>query len=74
MLERYRTHGFAYADSPSMTDSRVSLSSPSNVVGQLEQIGDLKLVLAAEMAWDNHQDVSVCARATAPLPARGAPV
>jgi SAM-dependent methyltransferase len=70
MLALYRGRGFAYAPYSTATDYGVSFSAPSWVLRQLEQHGDLRLVHAAEMAWDNHHDVFVCARATVALPAR----
>jgi len=62
LLRGYRRHGFGYAPYPGMDAYGVSLSAPSWVCAQIEQLPDVRIALYAERAWDDHQDVVGCVR------------
>jgi cyclopropane fatty-acyl-phospholipid synthase-like methyltransferase len=58
LLRAYRHAGFGFLEeSPSSVEYGITISRPDWVLRQVMVESDLRLVLAVEMLWDNHQDV-----------------
>jgi SAM-dependent methyltransferase len=58
LLRAYEHAGFGFLEeSPANVDYGISLSRPEWVLQRVRRHADFHVVLAAEMLWDNHQDV-----------------
>jgi SAM-dependent methyltransferase len=62
LVSEFDRDGFAYQDYTGVQGFGFSLSSPSWVCRELEQHPRLRLLLLAEHAWGNYQDVVGCIR------------
>ena len=60
--------GFGYADYPDSPDYGISVSHPAWIRALIAGETELQVLAIEESAWDQHQDVVVCARRV-PLPA-----
>ena len=63
----YRRCGFGYRDYPNSHEYGISISTPQRVVALLQGLPELRILGYAEAAWDQHQDVTACARRIQPL-------
>jgi len=69
LLRAYRHAGFGFLEeSPSSVEYGISISRPEWVLRQVMVESDLRLILAAEMLWDNHQDVYAFVRREFSIP------
>jgi SAM-dependent methyltransferase len=57
LLIELATKGFAYADYPNQKGYGISLSTLGWITSQVQRLEEARLVLLAERAWDDHQDV-----------------
>ena len=58
LVRTYRHASFGFLEeSPSSVDYGITISRPHWVVREVLRHADLRLVLASETLWDNHQDV-----------------
>ncbi len=62
LLSDYDNEGFGFSNFYHSDDYGITLSSPSNVVGQIELQSNLQLLMCLERGWDNHQDVYACVK------------
>ena len=62
MIRQYEATGFGYHDYPDTHNYGISLSKPVWVTRQIESVPQLRLLMAHEMGWDEHQDVYACVR------------
>ena len=62
LLAGLQCAAFAYADYPSLVNYGISVARPVWVETAVSAQPDLRLVKFSPTAWDQHQDVVVCAR------------
>ena len=62
MVNEYQTTGFTYTDYEFMENFGATLSSPTWVCKELEQLPNLRLITYTNRGWDKVQDVVACQR------------